>query len=189
MAQSTASWGVLEGMQKYWWLVLLRGIVATLFGLITIVHPDITFAFLALYLGLFLMINGVIDIVSGIMRAGSDLTWVLQIVFGIVLVGVGVYLLQRPALSLATFVALVAIAFMVRGFFDLIEVFMSQMDTSQKVLSAIVGILAIVAGIAIWRYPVSGGLAFVWLIGLYALISGPIWIAASLKLKNLTTDD
>jgi uncharacterized membrane protein HdeD (DUF308 family) len=44
--------------------------------------------------------------------------------------------------------------------------------------------LAIVAGIILVREPVSGGVAFVWVLGLYALIVGPMLIALAFDAKR-----
>ena len=45
--------------------------------------------------------------------------------------------------------------------------------------------MAVVVGIAILLQPASGGVAFVWVLGLYALLTGPMWIALGLDTKKL----
>jgi uncharacterized membrane protein HdeD (DUF308 family) len=56
------------------------------------------------------------------------------------------------------------------------------------VLTAIGGILGIVAGIIVLRYPIAGGLAYVWVLGLYALVAGSIYIALAIMTKGITGD-
>jgi uncharacterized membrane protein HdeD (DUF308 family) len=52
-----------------------------------------------------------------------------------------------------------------------------------KALRFISGILGIIAGLAIMVYPVKGGLAFLWVVGVYALVMGPILIVLSFAQK------
>jgi uncharacterized membrane protein HdeD (DUF308 family) len=35
----------------------------------------------------------------------------------------------------------------------------------------------LVAGVWIWRYPIQGTLAFVWVLGIYAIVAGTLMIA------------
>ncbi len=48
----------------------------------------------------------------------------------------------------------------------------------------LVGLFAGLAGIVMLFQPVSGGVAFVWILGLYALITGPLLIALSLEVDK-----
>ena len=41
-----------------------------------------------------------------------------------------------------------------------------------------------VAGVAILLQPASGGVAFVWVLGLFALVTGPLLIALSIALSG-----
>jgi uncharacterized membrane protein HdeD (DUF308 family) len=54
-----------------------------------------------------------------------------------------------------------------------------------KVLAIIVGLAALLAGILMLFQPASAGVAFVWILGLYSLITGPMMIALSLDLHHM----
>ena len=47
------------------------------------------------------------------------------------------------------------------------------------------GVLYIVADVVIWRCPVKGTLAFVWVLGLSALVSGALMVTAAYGLKKV----
>jgi uncharacterized membrane protein HdeD (DUF308 family) len=55
----------------------------------------------------------------------------------------------------------------------------TQDSAGRRTLNGILGALGVIVGIFILRQPVAGGLAFVWVLGLYALIAGPVTIAMS----------
>lgn len=174
-----------SGVEALKFLVITRGVVSVLFGIMALVWPGITVATFALLITIWLLVSGVINIVRGIMNIGDGYGWVFTLILAVLQIGIGAYLVQRPNLAIATIVALIAIAFIVEGVISVIVPFTEGKDVSggRKTLTFIVGLLAIFAGISIWRYPVSGTLAFVWVVGLFALISGPIWIAEGIRLK------
>jgi len=45
-------------------------------------------------------------------------------------------------------------------------------------------LVSLIAGIVVLRQPVAGGIAFVWVLGLYALISGPLMIALASEARR-----
>ncbi len=173
-----------KNLKEYWWLFLIRGIVATLFGLVTVISPETTVVFLALTFGLFLVISGITEVIYSISSIQKSSFWPLHLVLGLIETGFGVYLLQRPGLTAAVFVIFVAISLMFRGVLEFASAFEPGIDAGLRILNAIVGVLTVMAGIIIWRYPIAGGLAYVWVLGLFALFSGPLWIVYAIKARE-----
>jgi uncharacterized membrane protein HdeD (DUF308 family) len=169
-------------------LSIIRGVVAILFGIMALVWPGLTVLTFTTILVLWLLVSGVINLVHGFssIKAGGW-GWLLKLLVAAVQLGVGAYLIQRPALSVLTLVALLAIAFIVDGVVAVVAPFLDSDSpaSNHKFVSVIYGVLAVLAGIIIWRYPVSGTLAFVWVVGLFALISGPMWIVFGVGAKKL----
>ncbi len=167
-------------------LTITRGVVSVLFGIMALVWPGLTIATLAILVTLWLLINGVISIIQGIKKIGNGSSWVFTLIVGVLEIGIGAYLIQRPLLSVATLVALVAIALIVEGVVAVILPLIEgkSVSASAKTITMFYGLCAFLAGIGIWRYPVQGGLAFVWILGLFALITGPLWIALGLEMKE-----
>ena len=111
-----------------------------------------------------------------------------MIVVGILEIGVGVYAFNNPLINISALTLLIGFTFIVRGIFETIAAFEDIYGHSHKVLLAIGGILGIIAGILVLRYPVAGSLAFTWVLGVYALIAGSIFIALSMTIKEITAD-
>jgi uncharacterized membrane protein HdeD (DUF308 family) len=85
---------------------------------------------------------------------------------------------QRPGLTTLTIITLIGLVFFVQGLVYLINAFTTRVATGgQRMLSVLFAILSFVAGVWLWRYPFHGSLAFVWLLGLYAIVSGALMIA------------
>ncbi|MCA9327400.1 DUF308 domain-containing protein, partial [Candidatus Saccharibacteria bacterium] len=111
--------------------------------------------------------------------------WLVSLFVGVLQLGVGAYLVQRPALTALTVVTLVALVFVIQGVAYFLRTFLSgSLDSGQRLLSLVFAVLSLVAGVWLWRYPFQGSLAFVWLIGLYAIVAGAIQIASASELAE-----
>lgn len=170
---------------EYWWVITLRGALAVLFGIAAVFWPGITLLTLLYLFSAYILVSGVVDIVHGVGGIGKRAAWFLTLILGFAELGVGVYLLRHPHVAFTTFILLIGFMLIVRGVFEGVAAFSDSSTNTNRVLMLIASIIAIVAGIVLLFQPASAGVAFVWILGLYALIVGPIMIALSLDLKKL----
>src|SRR6266496_3730098 len=64
---------LLHALAKHWWLLLLRGICAILFGVLTFVWPGITLLTLVLLYGAYALADGVLALVEAVMGGAPAL--------------------------------------------------------------------------------------------------------------------
>jgi uncharacterized membrane protein HdeD (DUF308 family) len=172
------------GVEKsyYYW----RGGLGILLGVLILVWPGLTVLTLVTLLSIWLLLAGIVNIVdgvTGIKRGGYG--WVGSLLAGIFEVGVGAYLVQRPSLTTLTIITLIGAVFFVQGFVYLARTFSRVAGNGgNRVLTLIFAALSVAAGIWLWRYPFHGTLAFVWLIGLYTIVSGTLLIAMGTEAKD-----
>jgi uncharacterized membrane protein HdeD (DUF308 family) len=164
-------------------LAITRGIVFILFGILALIWPGLTLVTLGILLAIWLLVSGTTGLISSVVSRRRSPHWVFRTFLGVLEIGVGAYLVQRPSISVATLVALVAIILIAQGVIEIVVTFVDRLVIN-KVFPTIVGILGVVAGILVWRYPVTGGLAFVWVLGVYALLIGALNIAAGVELER-----
>ena len=169
---------------ELWWVGLVEGIVAILFGIAALFWPGLTLVTLVTLFSVYVLVWGIAEIIYGLSSIGKG-TWFLPLIFGVFSLGVGVYLVRHPQVTFATFILLIGFTFIVRGIVDIVGAFLSGQMATARVLSIIVGVIAILAGIVVLKQPVASGVAFVWILGLFALVYGPITIALSYDLKKL----
>src|SRR5690606_32308192 len=67
-----------------WWLVLLRGIFAIIFGIIAIVAPAAALTGIAIVVGIYLLADGITEIVHAVQTRRSDRRWGWLLFQGIV---------------------------------------------------------------------------------------------------------
>ena len=107
-----------------------------------------------------------------------------MVVLGVLEIGVGVYLLRHPLVSFTTLILLIAFALIIRGVIDIVAGLFEGGSAMRRTVMVIGGLLAGIAGVVLLFQPASGGVAFVWILGLYALLTGPMLIALALDIKN-----
>ena len=173
--------GIKKEAEKFWWLLLITGILSVLFGLVAILWPGVTLVALIYLFSFFLIGNGLIELFYSLSSFYYDEFWWFAFFIGIALIIVGVFLALHPALGAAVFVMVVSCTLIVRGIYDLV---IGISLAFRKELWIISGILNILAGILIWLYPVSGSLAFAWVVGLYAFINGILVISGATAAKK-----
>jgi uncharacterized membrane protein HdeD (DUF308 family) len=101
---------LLDTMARQWWIVL-RGVLAVLFGIAAIAWPALTFGVLLVLFGAFAIADGVVSLVEGVQASGRRRSTSLIAGLPSVVIGVSVFLWPGlSALALLFFIAAWAIA-------------------------------------------------------------------------------
>lgn len=172
-------------MQANWWMLTIRGIAALLFGFAALFWPGVTLYTLVLLFSAWILVDGVVRLVSGISHLGENAHGLLAMVVGFVELGGGVYLIRHPGITLKTFLGVIGFLLIINGVISVVASLAAKESATGKMLGIMLGVLAALAGIFMLMEPVSSGLAFTWILGLYGLITGPMLIAMSLDLHKM----
>jgi uncharacterized membrane protein HdeD (DUF308 family) len=163
-----------------WWLVLLEGIFAAIFGLFLLIAPEGTLLFLVQVLGFYLFIEGILRIVS--IFVDSSL-WGLKLGIGILGIVAGIVVLDNPLLSaiqIPTFITyVVAFLAIFQGIGGLIQAFQGGGWGA-----GIVSILVMIAGLILLFNPLIGVVALPFVLGGFMLVGGIGAIVASFRLRS-----
>lgn len=169
--------------------IALRGVVAILFGFAAVFWPGITLVTLVYLLSAFLLASGLVTLVSGLIDASRErnsvLSLILTVILGIVEIGVGVYLLRHVGVAFTTFILLIGFVLIFRGLVELFNgLFESEESAMYRTSESLIGAIAVIAGVVLLFQPAKSGVAFVWILGLYALLTGPLMIALALDINK-----
>lgn len=171
-----------------WWMLLIRGIALLMFGIAAVMWPGITIVSLATIFAVYMLLAGITDILVAFGSIKERSSWFLTLLLGVIEVAVGGYLLKNPGLALATFIATIGFSILFQGVLTVIASFVETNDPGVRLLGIIEGFLGVIAGFVVLQYPVSGGLAFTWILGVYGIIAGTISVASALSLKHTARD-
>jgi uncharacterized membrane protein HdeD (DUF308 family) len=174
---------LLDALARNWWLVLLRGLCAIVFGILTFAWPGITLVTLVLLYGGFALADGILAIAAAIMGRHSAPRWWLA-VMGLFGIAAGIVTFAWPgitALVLLMFIAFWAIA---TGVVQIVGAIKLRKEIDNELFLILGGILSVVFGIVMLAQPGAGALALVLVIGGYAIVYGVLLIAFSLRLHR-----
>jgi len=148
----------------------MAGFATMIFGLVALFWPGLTLAVFVLLFGGYVLVAGLIALMRGLLG-----------------VAVGVYLVRNPAASFVTVILITGISFIVQGLVDVARgLFTDAESSTARMMGLIAGGLSVAAGVFLLNQPATAGIAFVWIIGLYGLVAGPLMVAAAMDLRKFT---
>lgn len=168
-------------------LVVTQGVLAILFGIAALFWPGVTVSVFAVLFGVFVLVWGISLLIQSLISVNSVSLWWLELIFAIAILGLGVFLTRNPEVTLRWLALLVGFTFVIRGVVDFVQAFFSQeyVVKENRFFYAISALIGVVAGVAILAYPAAGGLAFIWIVGLYAIVQGAVLIVLANKFQQL----
>lgn len=167
----------------HWWALVLRGLVAILFGVMAFVSPGAVMLSLALLFGLYLLVDGALGLVSALRAWRADRRYWPLLAEALLNILMGVIALAFPAGAILAFVIVTAIWALLSGGFMLAAAFQINRDQGRLWL-AIGGLVSIVWGILLIVTPMLGAVVLTWWLGAYALVFGLMLTVVGFKLRS-----
>lgn len=164
-------------------MFLFRGLAAIVFGVLTLVWPGLSLAVLVLMFGIFAVITGITAIVAAIRSRGEE-HWGVLLFEGILGVLAGAVTLVWPGITALAFLFLIASWAILTGILELVAPLSFPMSFGRGLLSVLSGIVSIVFGILIAARPASGLLTVAWLIGIYAIVVGIMFVVVYFESRS-----
>jgi len=174
---------MVHGLAKNWWMLLLRGIAAVIFGVLALAWPGLTLLTLILVYGAFTLIDGVLAIIAAITGGAPAPRWWLAVV-GLLGIATGLLMFTMPGLTglvLLYFIAGWAIA---TGVFQIVGAINLRKEIDNEWFLILGGIVSVLFGVGVMMAPGAGALALLWVIGIYAVFIGVMFIALAFRLKK-----
>jgi len=171
-----------------WWLHLLQGVAAIFFGIVAIFWPGLTVVTLVYLFSAFVLAWGIVEVIHGFLSIRRRDTWWLTLLFGLIGLGVGIYLVRHPQVSFTALVVIIGLVLIGRGLLDLIGAVLDKHHPSRRTLTLIIGAVALIAGIVLLFQPEASGVAFVWILGLYALVFGALTTALAIEARDFANN-
>jgi uncharacterized membrane protein HdeD (DUF308 family) len=123
-----AFWAILDGISHivlalelrtivpHWAVMLLSGIVSTLFGMAALYYyPALSLSFAVVWTAVWLLLLGAIGVFVSIQERRMNVQWGWTLTLGIVTIAVGVLAFAYPGLTLAGLLSLIAVFAILTG--------------------------------------------------------------------------
>src|SRR5262245_32530768 len=136
-----------EILSKYWWMTVLRGVVAILFGIILIMSPQMSLVSLVLIFGAYASVDGVANVATAIAGRKGHESWWVPLFAGIAGIGVGILTVFSPgatALALLFYISIWAIS---TGIIELVAAIRLRNEIQGEFWLGLAGVASILFGI------------------------------------------
>jgi uncharacterized membrane protein HdeD (DUF308 family) len=157
----------LERVLWAWVLLLIVGALSVAAGVIVLAKPHISLAALAVVFGIFLLIDGVLELSWALVRRGESRA--LPALVGVVSAVAGVVLIRHPTKAVAVIALLLGLWLIVLGLIRLIPAFDQAGHRGWAIFS---GLVEIAGGIVIVSSPHIGVATLALLVGIVFIVRG-----------------
>ncbi len=175
-----AIFSAVRTMSEHWWVVLLRGVLAILFGVLAYTWPGLTALILVTIWGVYALIDGVFGVIAGIRGK-----WTSLVIMGLLGIAAGLVALLRPGLAAVSLLWVLAIWVIVAGAMQIAAAIRLRKEVQGEWLWILSGLLMVGLGLVFFLRPGAGILSVTWLLASLAILWGILLVMLSFKLKGL----
>ncbi|MEV0648605.1 HdeD family acid-resistance protein [Phytomonospora sp. NPDC050363] len=174
---------MLTQLSRNWWVLVAQGVLAIIFGIMAWVWPAATVLVLVILFGAYTLVEGIFAIVAAV--KGTDRNgrgWLAFI--GIASVIIGLIALFWPGVTALVLLYIIAVWAIVRGVITVYGAIRLRKELQGEWVLILSGAISVIFGLLLMFWPVSGVLAVIWLIGVYAIFLGIMQIVLGFRVKG-----
>jgi len=174
---------LLRSLARNWNLLLMRGLFAILFGLLTLTMPGLTMVALLMVFGAYALIDGLLSIFAAIKGGTATPRWWLAIV-GVLGIGAGVITFLWPGMTALMLLYIIAFWAISVGVLEILGAVRLRKEIDNEFWLILGGLASLFFGIFLLMRPGAGALAMVKVIGAFALLYGILLVFFSLRVHR-----
>ena len=180
-----AEQNLAAALGRNWWLLLLRGLVAIVFALLTWAQPGVTLATLVLVFGIYVLADGLLGVWSAIAKRRDNRHWWLLLLWGLVGIVVGVMTFIMPGITGLVLLMYIAAWAVITGVLQIVAAIRLRKEIKGEWLLILSGLVSVAFGVLLFLQPGAGALAVAWIIAAYAFIFGVLMVLLAFKVRKL----
>src|SRR5690348_7819419 len=178
---------LIETLKRHWWVPVIRGIAAIVFGIIAFTHPAMAAATLVLFFGAWVLIDGIFRVVGAIGHRASDKEWGSDLIIGILGIIVGLLTFHAPGITALALVIYIAAWALMTGATEIALAIKMRREIKGEWFLILMGLASIIfACLLLWN-PLAGAAALILIIAWYAVIMGVLAVVFGFRLRSLPT--
>jgi uncharacterized membrane protein HdeD (DUF308 family) len=167
------------------WTLILRGVIALLFGILALVWPGLTLLWLVAMFAAFAILGGIVSIIAAFQERRTERSWWLPLLLGIVSIVAGVYAIGFPGLTALVLVLVMGVNALFTGGLDIAHALrLRDKAASGRGMLVLSGVVSVLFGALVIWAPGAGALALVWLVSLYAIVTGGLLLALGMRMQR-----
>lgn len=175
-------------LSRYWWMMLLRGVISIAFGVLIFTQPGISLKALTLLFGAFALADGITSIISALGGMKQNENWWILLLVGLCGIGIGVLTFVSPAMTAVVLLFYIAAWAIASGLLEIVAAIRLRKEIEGEWWLALGGLLSVAFGIFLMARPGAGVLALLWMIGAFAIAFGVVLIGFSFRARSFVKD-
>src|SRR5262245_56786779 len=162
---------MLELIARNWWLLVVRGVCAIVFGVFAWTWPGVTLGVLVTLWGIYALADGVLAFASAL-SGSPGRRWGALIIEGVVSTAAGVAAFFYPGLTAIVLLWVIAAWAFVTGVLEIVAAIELRREISGELWLGLAGVASLIFGVLLVARPAVGAVAVVWIIATYAIAFG-----------------
>lgn len=180
--EEMAVWTILS---RNWWVFLLRGILAVIFGILAFIWPGTTLLTLIILFGAYALVDGIFAIIAGVAGYGTTERWWAEVIEGVLGMVIGLMTLLWPGATALVVLYFIAAWAIVTGILEIAAAIQMRRYISGEWLLFLSGAVSVLFGVLLFIFPGAGALSLIAFIGAFAILFGILLIVLALRLRSL----
>lgn len=173
-----------ELLSGRWWVFVVRGALAIIFGLIAVFWPGITLLVLVILIGAYLLVDGVFAVYHAFAHRHEHRPRWWLVFQGVLSVLLGALLLIWPTSGVLALVIVFGIWALASGIAQVVAAIQLRKEIPNEWMLVLSAVLSILVGIGMIVLPLAGAVAIGLLIGCFAILLGITQIALGFRLRR-----
>jgi uncharacterized membrane protein HdeD (DUF308 family) len=171
-------------------ILVLRGLLALLFGVLLLALPDKAKVAAIVYLfGAFAIADGVFSVMGALAGTNAFEDWWLMLLSGALSILIGVFTFVHPLMMMAVLVLYIGFRAILLGALEIAFAVRLRKVIEGEWLFILSGLISILFGLAMIMFPIEGQtpegvLVVAWLIGVYAIAGGAMLLVLAGQIRE-----
>jgi uncharacterized membrane protein HdeD (DUF308 family) len=170
-------------LSRFWWMILLRGLVAILFGILVLAQPGISLLSLVIVFGAFALVDGITNVVTAWGGRREHEHWWVLFFAGLAGIVLGVLTFVNPGITALVLLFYMAVWAIVTGVMQIVAAIRLRKEIEGELWLGLAGLASVIFGMILMARPGAGALAVLWLIGVYAIGYGVILLLLAIRAR------
>ena len=184
---SSAPPDAVQMLRRWSWVPIVTGVLSVLFGVACFTATRDALSALVALFGIYAFVTGILAIFGSFTLASEHQKWFGLLVEGLLGIAAGIIAYRSPGLTAQALLYVVAAWAILRGILQISTAYALRDLLPGEWATALNGVLSIALGFLLISYPQQGIVAWIWVIGVYAIIYGVLTTTVGVRLRNLGT--